>query len=119
MDEKEQAMFPPSVKSMYKPVPIKGKKYKKGRKFLPSLFDEQMLSPREVPMPSNSGDFNRPLFKNIDDRDGGYDTEGVQDTRGEALKFGFTAEDKFGCDSVQQNSNWGTGQERFQGSMFS
>ena len=112
MDEKEQmsTIFPPSVKSVYKPVPVKGKKYKKGRKFLPSLFDEQMLSPREAPLPNNSGDFNRPLFKNIEDRDAGYDTEGVHDTRAEALKFGFT-EDKFEGASVQAShpGNWGTG----------
>ena len=39
-EEKQSTLFPPSVKSTYKPIPMKGKKYKKNRKFLPSLFDE-------------------------------------------------------------------------------
>jgi len=86
-------MFPPSVKSAYKAVPLKGKKYKKGRKFLPSLFDDNMLSPREENYPAaGSTDFKRQMYKDID---GGYDTENNAE-RAEAQKFGFTDEGKFG-----------------------
>ena len=95
--DKGSTIFPPSVKSTYKAIPLKGKKYKKGRKFLPSLFDEQMLSPRDYDLPGGSTDFKRPLFKNIKDNiDAGYDTEHTAE-RAEALnKFGLTDDLKFG-----------------------
>ena len=104
-------MFPASVKSTYKAIPVKGKKSKKGRKFLPSLFDDNMLSPRDDDM--QGSDFKRPLFKNIKDNiDAGYDTAHTAE-RAEALKYGLTDEDKFnGYGSVQGN-------DRFQGSVFS
>lgn len=112
-EEKQSTIFPPSVKSAYKAIPMKGKKYKKGRKFLPSLFDDNMLSPRDYEMPNGSSDFKRPLFKNIKDYDAGYDTE-VNAERAEALKFGFTDEGRFGgYDSVQGN------RDKFQESVFS
>lgn len=100
-EEKSSVMFPASVKGTYKAIPMKGKKYKKGRKFLPSLFDDGMLSPREDDT-GNSTDFKRPLFKNIKDNiDTGYDTENNAE-RAEALKFGFTDEGRFnGYESVQ------------------
>jgi len=98
-------MFPNSLKSTYK-VPVKGKKYKKGRKFLPSLFDDNMLSPREDEMPGGSSDFKRPLFKNIKDIDAGYDTEHTAE-RAEALKYGLTDEEKWGgYGSVQGNDRF-------------
>ena len=105
--EEKGSVFPPSVKSMYHPIPMKGKKYKKGRKFLPSLFDDQMLSPREKDsLAGGSTDFKRPMFKNIKDADDGYDTENNAE-RAEALKFGFTDEGRFGVyESVQ-----GTGEK--------
>lgn len=81
---------------MYQPIPMKGKKYKKGRKYLPSLFDDQMLSPRDKDsLAGGSTDFKRPLYKNIKDMDDGYDTENNAE-RAEALKFGFTEEGRFG-----------------------
>jgi hypothetical protein len=87
-------MFPASLKSTYKAIPVKGKKYKKGRKFLPSLFDDGMLSPRDDEMPGGSSDYKRPLFKNIKDNiDAGYDTEHTAE-RAEALKYGLTEEEK-------------------------
>ena len=97
-DEKGSMMYPASVKSAYKAIPLKGKKYKKGRKFLPSLFDDNMLSPREDHYPAaGSTDFKRQMYKDID---GGYDTENNAE-RAEAQKFGFTDEGKFGgYDSV-------------------
>ena len=67
-------MFPASVKSTYQAIPMKGKKSKKGRKFLPSLFNDGAFSPRDDDMAGS--DYKRPLFKNIrDNMDAGYDTE--------------------------------------------
>lgn len=88
----------PSVRSMYKKVPTKGKKKKIARKqFLPSLYDDHFTSPRDGMLQYNTEFRRRPKFNDIDGKDAGYDTEVKEDRN---LMHMNTAEEAFNTGSV-------------------